>query len=92
MAHRLIQQGFEVVAYDRDPAAVAEAVTKGATGASDLADIPDMLPSPAIYWLMLPAGEITERVMREVGGLAREGDIIVDGGKGLRTHGAHRIR
>jgi 6-phosphogluconate dehydrogenase len=92
MAHRLIQQGFEVVAYDRDPAAVAEAVTKGATGAYDLADIPDMLPSPAIYWLMLPAGEITEKVMREVGGLAREGDIIVDGGNSFWKHDLERSK
>ena len=92
MAHRLIQHGIEVVAYDRDPAAVAAAVKNGAIGASSLADIPGLLPSPAIYWIMLPAGEITEKVMREVGGLARPGDIIVDGGNSFWKHDLERAK
>src|SRR5262245_20792571 len=90
MAQRLIRHGLEVVAYDRDHAAVAEAEKNGATGVASLADIPALLPSPAIYWLMLPAGEITERVMREVGGIARQGDIIVDGGNSFWKHDIQR--
>ena len=86
MAHRLVQHGHEVVAYDRDPAAVAAAVKNGAAGASSLADIAAALPSPAIYWIMLPAGEITEKVMREIGEIAREGDIIIDGGNSFWKH------
>lgn len=92
MARRLIEHGHEVVAYDRDPAAVSEAVKYGATGAASLADIPALLPSPAIYWLMLPAGEITEKVMREVGGIARQGDIIVDGGNSFWKHDLQRAK
>ena len=92
MAHRLVREGHEVVAYDRDPAAVAEAIKHGATGAANLADIPALLPSPAIYWLMLPAGEITEKVMREIGGLARAGDIIVDGGNSFWKHDLERAK
>ena len=34
MAQRLIEHGIEVVAYDRDPDAVAEVVRNGATGAA----------------------------------------------------------
>ncbi|MCL6740978.1 decarboxylating 6-phosphogluconate dehydrogenase [Sphingomonas sp. RB56-2] len=86
MAHRLVQHGHEVVAYDRDLAAVAEAAKNGATGVSSLTELPAQLPSPAIYWIMLPAGEITENVMREVGELARPGDIIVDGGNSFWKH------
>ena len=86
MTHRLVQHGHEVIAYDRDPDAVAEAVKNAATGVSSLAEIPALLPSPAIYWIMLPAGEITETVMREVGGLARAGDIIIDGGNSFWKH------
>jgi 6-phosphogluconate dehydrogenase len=41
---------------------------------------------------MLPAGEITEKVMREVGGLAREGDIIVDGGNSFWKHDLERAK
>jgi 6-phosphogluconate dehydrogenase len=92
MAHRLVQHGLEVVAYDRDPAAVAEAAKNGATGVSGLSEIPALLPSPAIYWIMLPAGEITEKVMREIGGLAREGDIVIDGGNSFWKHDLERAK
>jgi 6-phosphogluconate dehydrogenase len=92
MAHRLVRHGFEVVAYDRNPDAVAEAVKNGATGVSNLTDIPTLLPSPAIYWIMLPAGEITEHVMREIGGLAHEGDIVIDGGNSFWKHDLIRAR
>jgi 6-phosphogluconate dehydrogenase len=90
MAHRLVQQGHEVVAYDRDPAAVEAAVQNGAIGAFNLAELPAQLPSPAIYWIMLPAGEITEKVMRQVGELAREGDIVIDGGNSFWKHDLQR--
>jgi len=86
MAHRLVQQGHEVVAFDRDLAAVAQAAKNGATGVAGLAEIPSVLPSPAIYWIMLPAGEITDLVMREVAGLASPGDIIIDGGNSFWKH------
>ncbi len=92
MAHRLVQHGIDVVAYDRDAAAVAETVKNGATGASDLADLPSKLDKPAIYWLMLPAGEITEKVMRQVGEIASEGDIIVDGGNSFWKHDVERSK
>ena len=92
MAHRLLQHGIEVVAYDRDPAAVAEAVKKGATGATSLDELPGLLSSPAIYWLMLPAGEVTEQVMRQVGELAREGDIVIDGGNSFWKHDIERAK
>jgi 6-phosphogluconate dehydrogenase len=92
MARRLVEGGHEVVAYDRDPDAVAEAVKYGSTGAAGLADIPVLLPSPAIYWIMLPAGEITEKVMREIGGMARAGDIIIDGGNSFWKHDLDRAK
>jgi 6-phosphogluconate dehydrogenase len=41
---------------------------------------------------MLPAGEITEKVMREVGGIARKGDIIVDGGNSFWKHDLERAK
>jgi len=80
MARRLIDDGHEVVAFDRDPAAVAEAVKHGAVAASSFARIAEQLPSPAIYWIMLPAGEITEDTIGEIAAVAKPGDIIVDGG------------
>jgi len=80
MTQRLIEGGHEVVAFDRDAAAVEEARKDGATGAASLAEVAEQLDDPAIWWLMLPAGEVTEKVMREIAEIASPGSIIVDGG------------
>ena len=80
MARRLIDDGHEVVAFDRNPAAVAEIVKHGGIAASSFEKIAELLPSPAIYWIMLPAGEITEDTIGEIAAVAKPGDIIVDGG------------
>jgi 6-phosphogluconate dehydrogenase len=80
MTIRLIRGGHEVVAFDRDPAAVEEAVVAGGEGASSLGELCGNLSSPKIVWLMLPAGDVTEATIRELGGTLSDGDVIVDGG------------
>ncbi len=80
MTVRLIRDGHEVVAFDRDPAAVEAAVEVGADGASSLGELCDALSSPKVVWLMVPAGDITEATIRELGGTLSDGDVIVDGG------------
>jgi 6-phosphogluconate dehydrogenase len=80
MAHRLMKAGHEIIAYDRDPKAVAALADKGATGADSLEAVARQLGTPAIWWVMLPAGDIAEGVIDEIASLANPGDIIVDGG------------
>ena len=92
MARRLMQGQHEVVAYDRDPAAVADVVKDGAIGAASLADVAAQLGTPAIWWVMLPAGAITERVIGDIGAIAKEGDIIVDGGNSFFKDDVRRAR
>jgi 6-phosphogluconate dehydrogenase len=48
--------------------------------AGSLEELRDQLEAPRIFWLMVPAGEITEAAFRELLGLADAGDTIVDGG------------
>jgi 6-phosphogluconate dehydrogenase len=38
------------------------------------------LGAPRAFWMMVPAGDVTDGVFRELLGLADEGDTIVDGG------------
>ena len=92
MARRLIAGGHEVVAYDRDPAAVEDAHSHGAIAASALAEVAQKLDSPAIYWVMLPAGEITDHVMRDIADLAKPGDIVIDGGNSFWKHDLERAK
>jgi 6-phosphogluconate dehydrogenase len=80
IALRLMRAGHQLVAYDRNADAIAALVKQGATGADSLQDLPGKLDTPAIYWVMLPAGGPTESTIEEIAALARSGDIIIDGG------------
>ena len=83
MTERWLQAGHRVVAYNRSPGPVAEAVSKGATGAAGLAELVDLLEAPAgerALWTMVPAGTVTENMITQLIPLLSEGDVIVDGG------------
>ena len=80
MVGRLVAGGHDVVAYDRDPAAVASAAEGGATGAADLHDLVTRLAAPRAVWVMVPAGDPTEETLHALAELMGEGDVLVDGG------------
>ncbi|MGZ4151696.1 MAG: NAD(P)-binding domain-containing protein, partial [Actinomycetota bacterium] len=76
MSVRLVRGGHEVVAFDPSADAVAAATTAGAIGASSLADLVAALEPPRVVWLMVPAGDVTESTVRELGGLLSSGDVV----------------
>lgn len=80
IARRLMRDGHRCVVLDRDPDAVKDVVGAGAEAAGDSADMLAKLSSPRAVWLMLPAGEITEKVLTEVAAGMKQGDILIDGG------------
>ncbi len=80
MAQRLLRGGHTVVAFDQSAAALAANVSEGAAGADSVADLVGRLAPPRAVWLMLPAGEVTEASMEELGGLLAPDDAIIDGG------------
>ena len=80
MARRLMKGGHQVVGFDRDPKAVAALAADGAESAASLDEVRGKLESPAIWWVMLPAGEITEATITEIADKAKQGDIVIDGG------------
>ncbi|MGW4941047.1 phosphogluconate dehydrogenase (NAD(+)-dependent, decarboxylating) [Actinoplanes sp. NPDC004185] len=76
MRGRIRSAGHEVVGYDRNP------------DVSDVASIAEMvskLAAPRVVWTMVPAGQITESTIDELGGLLSAGDIIIDGGNSKFT-------
>jgi 6-phosphogluconate dehydrogenase len=91
MTQRLIEGGHQVVAYDRDPTAVATATGAGATGAQSLVDMAAKLTvSPKVAWVMVPAGPPTSDTITQLAD-AMGGGIIIDGGntnykEGLRLY------
>ena len=80
MARRLMRDGHKIVAYDVNPDAVATLAGEGAEGASSLEDLAAKLSAPRSVWVMVPAGEITEKTVEEVAAVLDSGDAIVDGG------------
>ncbi len=80
MARRLMRDGHRIVAYDVNPDAVAELAGEGADGASSLEELASKLSAPRSVWVMVPAGEITEKTIADVAAALEPGDAIVDGG------------
>ncbi len=80
IARRLMQGGHSVVVFDQNPDAVKDLAGAGAEGASSLEDLYKRLDAPAIVWIMLPAGQPTEATVETLAGLARPGDVLIDGG------------
>ena len=92
MARRLMAGGHEVVAYDHDTAAVEKLVADGAEAASSLQDLHDKLPDPAIFWVMLPAGEVTEGTIDQLSAICGQREIIIDGGNSFYKDDIRRAK
>ncbi len=78
IGRRLMSKGHKVVAFDREPKAVA-ALT-GASGAASLKEMVEKLDAPRAVWVMLPAGKITDDTVLALGDLLGAGDVVIDGG------------
>lgn len=80
MVLRLLEQGIEVVVWNRSKEAVDEVVAAGATSAASFADLTEKLPERRVVWLMLPAGQVTDQIINELLPDLRTGDLLIDGG------------
>jgi 6-phosphogluconate dehydrogenase len=70
MTKRLVAKGHEVKTYDSQVASTAK--TLGA--------LKRQLDAPRHVWLMIPAGEITEKTFQQLVKILEPGDTIIDGG------------
>jgi 6-phosphogluconate dehydrogenase len=80
IVRRLMRDGHTCVVYDVSDEAVAALVAEGATGANTLEEFVAALDVPRRAWIMVPAGEITEKTVGSLGALLDAGDAIIDGG------------
>jgi 6-phosphogluconate dehydrogenase len=80
LVRRAMGGGHACVVYDKQKDAIAALEKDGAAGADSLAGLIAKLDRPRAVWVMLPAGEITEGAIAELGRLLDDGDIVIDGG------------
>ena len=102
IVRRLVSKGHECVVFDQNLDAIKALAGDRIGGSSGLADMVKKLAKPRAVWVMLPAGEITEKTVVELGNLMEAGDTIIDGGnaffqddvrraKALKSKGIHYI-
>src|SRR5947209_18902515 len=70
MAKRLEEHGHDVKTFDPQVESTAKT----------LDELRDQLDTPRTFWMMVPAGKITESTFQTLLGLAGKNDVIVDGG------------
>ena len=80
MTARLLKGGHGVVAYDRNVENVEAAVGQGARGIESLDQMAALLSAPRAAWVMVPAGEPTEKVITDLAASFEQGDSVIDGG------------
>src|SRR5215510_8174670 len=80
MVRRLMRGGHECVVWDMNQASVQGLTGEGATGAATIEDFIGKLSKPRAVWIMVPAGDATEKTVNDLGARLEPGDIIIDGG------------
>ena len=93
MATRLMRGGHELVGFDQSADAVSKLADAGAAKAGSLEEAAAAMPAgERIFWVMLPAGEITETTIASLCKLCSEGDIVIDGGNSFYKDDVRRAR
>ena len=80
MAHRLVNAGHSVLAFDRDEAMVAASRSIGASGVASLEELAEKLSAPRAVWVMVPSGQPTGETIQALASILQPGDVVLDGG------------
>ena len=80
MTRRLMRGGHQLVVSDLSPAAVKQLAGEGAVASSSLDDLVSKVTAPRAIWIMVPAGEATEKTVEALLAKLSSGDTIIDGG------------
>jgi 6-phosphogluconate dehydrogenase len=92
MVRRLARQGHQCVVFDHNATAIKALVGERVTEGADLAQLVAGLKKPRAVWVMLPAGEITDSTVMQLGALLERGDIVVDGGNSFYKDDIRRAK
>ncbi len=102
MVRRLMRGGHECLVFDVNPDNVQRLAGEGAVPTKSLQELVSKLSAPRAVWIMVPAGEATDRTVQALAALMEPGDTIIDGGNSyfkddvrraqeLRGQGVHYV-
>jgi len=80
MTRRMLRGGHELVVSDLSPDTVKGLVGEGAVGSASLDEFVGKLKAPRAAWIMVPAGDPTEKTVQALADQMQSGDTIIDGG------------
>jgi 6-phosphogluconate dehydrogenase len=79
MVERLLEKGYAVTVFDKDPESVQRIARKGAKPASTLQQLASSLKPPRLIWIMVPY-QAVDSVIQELLISLIPGDVLIDGG------------
>jgi len=85
LAYNLLEHGYNVSGFDRNSEIKNEFEQNGGTFYSSFEALMDDKKTPAVVWLMLPAGEVTNNQVASCVDIMDQGDILIDGGNSKFT-------
>ncbi len=81
LVRRVLRDGtHECVVYDPNADSVDVLAGEGATSASSVRDLVAKLRAPRAVWVMVPAGTVTDSVIKDLAETLEPGDTVIDGG------------
>jgi 6-phosphogluconate dehydrogenase len=80
IVRRLLRDGHACAGTDVSADAVAAVAADGMRGCASIEELVAALTPPRAVWVMVPAGEITERTVDAVAACLEPGDTVIDGG------------
>lgn len=80
IVRRLIGGRHSCIAYDLNHDNVKQLEKEGSRGATSLEDFVAKLAKPRTAWVMVPAGDPTEKTVHALAEKLEAGDVIIDGG------------
>jgi 6-phosphogluconate dehydrogenase len=92
IVRRLTRKGHQCIVFDQNAAAIKALVGEHVAGSADLKQLVGQLKKPRSVWVMLPAGEITEKTVEQLGALLEPGDIVIDGGNSFYKDDIRRAK
>ena len=90
LAYRAMRAGFNVFGFDVNAEICSAAAQEGVNIVASLADFKDK--NINVFWLMVPQGELVDKVIAQLRPLLKKDDIIIDGGNSKFTDSIRRAQ